>query len=281
MRVRSNIASCKRDRAVAGAGVHLADQRLAHAVAELRDIAAEPRVPERLRQDQPDRLGAGEIVLDRLDDRAQFASSASSAASQAARTSADSLSLPRYGRQAIRSPARSPSGRAAATKSGTVRPSECGSHGCGPGHRLQHQRGVHHGAGHRRDVRLVAEPVRGQIVRHQAQRLLEPDDAAARRRDAARPAAVGADADRHQPRRHRSRRAAARPAAGARQVPRVGGAAEQRRLGEAFVAEFRGRGLADEDRAGRLQPRHRGRIAPPARCRQARPSQRSCAPRRY
>ena len=67
-----------------------------------------------------------------------------------------------------------------------------------PGHRLQHQCGVHDGTGHRRDMRLIAEPVRRQIVRRQPQRLLEPDHPATRRRDAARPAAIGADADRRQ-----------------------------------------------------------------------------------
>ena len=60
----------QRDRTVPGAVFHLAQQRVAHPVAELRDIAAEARVPEALRQHQPDRLAALEIVFDRLDDRA-------------------------------------------------------------------------------------------------------------------------------------------------------------------------------------------------------------------
>ncbi len=64
-----------------------------------------------------------------------------------------------------------------------------------------------------------------------------------------------------EPGSHRRRGAARRPAAGPREVPRVRGAPEQRRLGEAFMAEFRGRRLADEDRAGALQPRHRRRIS--------------------
>ena len=78
----------------------------------------------------------------------------------------------------------------------------------GPGHRLEHQRGIHDGAGQRRDVRLVAEPVGRQIMRHQPQRLLEADDPAAGGRDAARPAAVGADADRPKSGRDRRRSAA-------------------------------------------------------------------------
>src|SRR5947207_1834994 len=62
--------------AVSGASIHLAQQGFAHPVAELRDIAAKPRIPEALRQDQPDRLGAGEIILGtqprRLDGRAEL-----------------------------------------------------------------------------------------------------------------------------------------------------------------------------------------------------------------
>ena len=61
----------QRHRTMAGASVHLAQEGLAHLRAELRHIAPEARVPEGLRQNEPDRLGAGEIIGGRLDDGAE------------------------------------------------------------------------------------------------------------------------------------------------------------------------------------------------------------------
>ena len=134
------------------------------------------------------------------------------------------------------------------------------------GHRLQHQRGIHHRARHRRHVGVVAEGVGDLAVRDDAVALLQADHAVGRRRDARRAAAVGGDADRPDAGRHRDRGAAARAARGALGAPGVARAAEQRRVGQRLVAELRGRRLAEQDGAGGLHARARRPRLPSARC---------------
>jgi hypothetical protein len=97
-------------------------------------------------------------------------------------------------------------------------------------------------------------------VRNEAEGLLEGDHTVARGRDAARAAAIGADCERAETGGNCDRRTATRSARGTALVPGVGGAPEERRLGETFMAEFGGRRLADQDAASPLQPRHRHRI---------------------
>ncbi len=129
-----------------------------------------------------------------------------------------------------------------------------------PGHRIEHECGVQHRTRHRRDVGDVAEPVLRRFLRHHAKALLEADHAVARRWNPRRTAAIGGDCDRHEACRNRDRRAAARTTRTAIAAPGIAGAAEQRRLRQALLAEFRRRGLAHHDGARLLQPRHRNRI---------------------
>ena len=117
------------------------------------------------------------------------------------------------------------------------------------GHRLHHQRGVGDRARHRRDIGLVAEGVERLAVRDHAVALLQPDHAVAGGGNSRRSAAIGRNRKRRDAARHRHRRAAAGAAGGALRAPRIAGAAEQRRIGQAFAAEFRRRRLADQDRA--------------------------------
>ena len=123
------------------------------------------------------------------------------------------------------------------------------------GHRLQHQRGVHHCARHRRDIGVVAEQVGDLAVRDDAVALLQPDRAVGRGRDARRAAAVGGHADRPDAGRDGDGSAAARSTRRARRAPGVARAAEQRRIGQRLMAELRRRRLAEQEGAGLLQPR--------------------------
>ena len=99
--------------------------------------------------------------------------------------------------------------------------------------------------GHRSDVRQCAERAR-RVQRDPAVRRLEREDAAERRRDAHRAAAVGAQRERRHPERHGGRAPAARAAGGPRGVPRVAGDPGERRVRDALPAQLRRRGLADE-----------------------------------
>ena len=96
------------------------------------------------------------------------------------------------------------------------------------------------------------ELVRAHDQRHTAQRLLEPDDPAPRRRDPRRPAAVGGLRERHHPVRHGGGAAAGGPAAVAGGGERVAGRAEQPVVADAAEAEDRAVRLAQHDRPGRL-----------------------------
>jgi hypothetical protein len=230
----------QRDGAVRGAGIHLADQRVAHPVAELPDIAAEPRVPERLGQHQPDRLGALEIVLDRLDDRAEALEHLERRLARRRAPRRRACRCRETG--ARRCGCRRGRPRAAPPRRNrrVARPSECGSHLSGPAIAcsisavsitvrvigvmcdwLPNPSGVR-SCGTRPSVCL--NPTTPQ---HAAGMRLDPPPSV--------PMPIGPS-----PAAYRRRGAAARPAAGARQIPRVRGAPEKRRLGKAFMAEFRG-----------------------------------------
>ena len=127
-------------------------------------------------------------------------------------------------------------------------------------HRLQHQCGVGHRAGHGRHIGLVAEQVLCLAVGDDAQALLDAHHPVARGGNARGAAAVGGHPQRREAACHRHRRATARAAAGARRIPGVARAPEQRRIGETFRAEL-GRGrLADQDRPCGAQPRHRNSV---------------------
>jgi hypothetical protein len=89
---------------------------------------------------------------------------------------------------------------------------------------------------------------------------LEPDEAAAGRRDPDRAAAVAAVRDRHHAGRHRGGRAAGRAARRAIEVPGVARRAKAARLGDRHDPELRRAGLADDHEAGVLQPAHDERV---------------------
>ena len=121
------------------------------------------------------------------------------------------------------------------------------------GHRGEHVGGVLDGARERPD--LVERRAEGEqaVARDAAVGRLEADDAAQRGRLADRAAGVGAERDRRQAGRHRDRRAAARAAGDAVERPRVAGDAERRVLGRRAHRELVAVGLAEDDRAGRLE----------------------------
>ena len=129
-----------------------------------------------------------------------------------------------------------------------------------PGHRLQHQGGVHHCARHRRHIGVVAERVRHLAVRDHAVALLQPDHAVDRGGNAGRAAAVGGDADRPDAGRDRDRRTAARAAGRVRRTPGIARAAKQRTVGQRLVTELRRRRLAEQDAARGLHARRADRV---------------------
>ena len=79
---------------------------------------------------------------------------------------------------------------------------------------------------------------------------LQAEQAAARGRGADRAAAVAGVGRRHDPGRHRRRRAAGGAAGRAAEVPGIAARAEQDRLGDRLQAEFRRVGLAEDHQAG-------------------------------
>lgn len=130
-----------------------------------------------------------------------------------------------------------------------------------PQHGREHDGGVGHRARHRPGEGLVEEDIARRLV-GMAPRVgfnptmpaladgprIEPAPSVPSA-SGARPAATAADAP-------------ARPARRPLQVPRIAGDAGQRAGGDALVAEFRRRGLADDDGARRLEARDRDRIGP-------------------
>ena len=129
-----------------------------------------------------------------------------------------------------------------------------------------------------------AEPVPVVLERrerHAAALGLEPEEAAARRRDADRAAAVRGERGPHEPCRHGRRGAAARAARGAVRAPGIAGDAPARRA-ERGDRELRQVRVADHHRAGRAQPPHHlgvgagGRAGERVPWRSRRPPRRSC-----
>ena len=177
---------------------------------------------------------------------------------------------------ATRSPPRStspgsPSGTGATPPSGPSGPATT---------RSSSARSVH-AAGERADLRardrracrapLVVEDA-GQ--RDAARARLERGEPAEVRGEPDARAGVGAQPARRAVRRDDRRLAAAAPARRARQVVRVRGPAVHRVVGLDPAAVVRAVGLAEQDRAGRPDPRDRGRVAPRRRRRRA-PARRS------
>src|SRR5262245_66551064 len=99
---------------------------------------------------------------------------------------------------------------------------------------------------------------------HAAEALLDAEDAGERRGNADGAAAIGADMERAHARCRGNRRAAAAAAGRHLRIPRIAGDAGQRRIGDAFPAALRRRGLAHEHRAALPPPRHPPRpLLPP------------------
>ncbi len=120
----------------------------------------------------------------------------------------------------------------------------------GAGHGVEHEAGVVDGARRRRDVGEVGEALGRHVVRDQAERLLQADDAIAGGRNARRAAGAGGDGERADAGGAGSGRATRGAAGGARLIPGVARLAEQRRFGPDHVAELRRGGFADEHGAG-------------------------------
>ncbi len=130
-------------------------------------------------------------------------------------------------------------------------------------HRVQRSRGVAHGAHERA---LFAEPapelrMRGS-ERGPAARAFEADQSAEGGGNPDRSAGVAAVRNRHDARRDRCGRAAARSAGDARRVPRIAGRAPRARLGRERRAPLRDGGLRERDQACRAELRRhvRGRV---------------------
>jgi hypothetical protein len=127
-------------------------------------------------------------------------------------------------------------------------------------HCAEHQRGI---ANRSRDRPCVQHQLVGRgrrIDRHPPECRLQSHQAAEAGRDADRTRAVTAQRQRREPGRDCGRRAAARSAGRAREIPGISRRAEQRVVGASAPSELRRVGLADVDRAGGLQPLDRGRI---------------------
>ncbi len=92
------------------------------------------------------------------------------------------------------------------------------------------------------------------MLRYQAGRGAQADDAAERRRRAQAPAEIGALGERHHARGERRRAAAGRAGSRQRRVPRIARRAEHLVDGVGPRAELGRVGLAEHDRARRLQP---------------------------
>ena len=92
----------------------------------------------------------------------------------------------------------------------------------------------------------------------QSKTRLEPDDIVERRRNAPGARSVGAQAEAREPDRHRDRRTGARAAGHVVRVEAVARHAVRRAHADQAGGELIEIGLADQNRAGRAQPRYRG-----------------------
>ena len=132
----------------------------------------------------------------------------------------------------------------------------------GAGQHGEEERDVVHGPGHRSHVRERA-PSGRRPGRDAAGGRLVADDAAPRRRDPDRAAAVGAHRERAQSGGQRGRRAAAAPAGAALEIPRVPRDARERAVRDELVAELRGGGLPEDHRPVLAQARDRRSVVEP------------------
>ena len=163
-----------------------------------------------------------------------------------------------------------PAGRVETGRSiGTVQ----GVAGFGRREHAEQQGDVGDGAAHRTLERQRVPRVARAEPGDDAWRRSEPDDVVPRRRVAQRAAHVAAVGDGDHAARQRRRGAAARPAGGPTEVPRVAGDAVQRVERVRPGPELGGVGLADGDRAGRLACGRR------AGCRRADGTRRTAASR--
>ena len=96
--------------------------------------------------------------------------------------------------------------------------------------------------------------------RDQAEARLQADDVVEPGRHAAGAGGVGAERERHEAGGHRDRRAGARAAGDERRVERIARHAIGRAHADQAGGELVEIGLADDDGAGRAQPRDRGRV---------------------
>ena len=120
-----------------------------------------------------------------------------------------------------------------------------------PRDHVEQQRQIAHGARHRSvGGNLVEEKVAHGIARYPPETRSEAVDVAEGGRIAQRTHRVGAVRERHQARRQRGRRAAARPAGGLRQIVGIARHAADGIEAVRSQAEFGRVGLADQDRAG-------------------------------
>ena len=129
-------------------------------------------------------------------------------------------------------------------------------------HRVHEERGVAHSPHDRAmhgGVVPLLHPER-RVVRDPAVGRLQPVASGVTCGDSHRSAAIGSGRNRHDAARDRSRSASRRASGRALEIPRIASRAEQQVLGECGVAELGRVGLADHDRAGRLQARDLDRI---------------------
>ena len=178
----------------------------------------------------------------------------------AAATSASTPLLSIKRARARRSAAPRTSPVSAALKSGTGSRRARRVRRIGAGDHRQRERGIADGPGQRTDLIERRGERQQPVARDAAVGRLQPDDAAQRRRLADRSAGVGAERERRHAGGDGHRRSAARSAGNAIGRPRIPRRAERRVLGRRSHRELVAVGLADDDGAGRLEPRDDGGV---------------------
>ena len=145
----------------------------------------------------------------------------------------------------------------------------------GPDHHVEGGDHVGQPPGHRALGRQVL-PVRRlrSTARHPTERGLHARQAAARRRDADRPAAVGSGGQRHHARGDGGRAPSGGAARCVVEVPRIEGGAEHGVVGVRLPSELRRVGLAHHHASGGHQTGHQRRVATGPADRRRRPASR-------
>ena len=129
------------------------------------------------------------------------------------------------------------------------------------GEHVEHECEIAHRAGDEPEMDEVVEGFGYLAVRDQAEGGLEPEGGGAGGRQARRGARVGRECERPEPRRDRDRSPAARAAGAIVEMPRIARDAEERRIGQELVGEFRRRRFADDDGTRGLEALDRDRVA--------------------